>query len=142
MPLLATLIFVVLLTLFLTSLLAFPFGWRHGRSRDDVFASWLFAILVLLPLVWAAAIWLPPAGPAIAGVNWVGPLLVGLLIALLLAALAPPRLRPLSATPPTGAATAPGDRTIAAREDRVFADLMFWVFLALAVGLVITGYVT
>jgi len=141
MPMLATLIFVVLLTLFLTSLLAFPFGWRHGRATDGVFASWLFTILVLLPIVWAAAIWLPPAGPTVVGVSWVGPLVVGLLVALLLAALAPPRIRPAS-TPPAEAGTPPRESAIAAHEGRVFADMMFWVFLAFAVGLVITGYVT
>ncbi len=140
MTLVAQLVFVVLLTLLLASLLTGPVGWRHNRAGERAIISWIFTIMVLLPLIWAATIWLPPAGPVVVGVPWVGPLLVGLLVAFLLAALAPPR-RSIERTPRTERDPGvPASDVVVAREERVFADVMLWVFLALGVGLIAFGY--
>ena len=143
MLLVAHLVYVVLLSLLLASLLIGPVGWRHNRAGERAIISWIFTIMVLLPLIWAATIWLPPAGPVVAGVSWVGPLLVGLMIAFLLAALAPrrePVVRHRSGQGVARTSGPPPGEVVAAREERVFADVMLWVFLVLGVGLIVGGY--
>jgi hypothetical protein len=73
-----------LITLFFNSLLRVRGPWGN---------FWAFFVIILLA-VFAADIWVAPAGPYFSDVYWVPPLAVGLLIALLLAATTPsPRTR-------------------------------------------------
>lgn len=131
------LIFILVLGLFLACILAGPVGWRHQRT-SSVAGAWLFSLLVLIPLLWLALLWIPPAGPAIAGVYWFAPLAVGILVVLLLAATAPPPRKRLR----KGEEPKPGeDQLSAAPAAAVFVDIMFWLFFLGAIALLIAGLV-
>jgi len=54
--------------------------WRHGR-RKGIF--WLFVILFVA--TWAGGVWVKPFGPVLWGIHWLSFLLVGLVVALILA---------------------------------------------------------
>ncbi|MBN2554118.1 MAG: hypothetical protein JXB06_15175 [Spirochaetales bacterium] len=62
--------------------LVFTFGFRRRGPWSNVL---LFFLVVFLG-AWTAGIWIPPLGPPLRGVFWVSPLMVGLILALLLAA--------------------------------------------------------
>jgi len=127
-------IFVLVLGLIFTSVLIGPLGWRHSRT-ESVVGAWIFALLILLPLIALSLIWIPPAGPPVFGVYWLGPLLVGLLIFFLLAAAAPPPRR----LPPGEQPKAGEDQLASAGAAAVFIDVMFWMFLLGAVALLLVG---
>ena len=129
-------LFVVLLGVILASLLTGPVGWRHSRTPSAA-GAWIFTLLVLIPLMWLASLWIPPAGPAVMGVFWLGPTLVGLLLVFLLAAAAPPPPR----LPPGKEPKAGEDQLAAAGTTAIFIDVMFWLFLVGAIALVAIGLV-
>ena len=82
------LIVVVLATVFSLILVA-GLGWRHPRSSSGL-GAWLFAFLMIGLFMWAASAWIAPVGPAMWGVTW-GPMVgVGLLVFLVILALAVP----------------------------------------------------
>lgn len=69
-------------------------GWRRpGMSREKQASAFWFFFLVLFLATWAGGAWIAPMGPLLWGVPWLSFLLVGLVVALLLAAVAPPRSR-------------------------------------------------
>jgi len=70
----------------------FTLGFRRRGPWSNVL---LFFLVVFLG-TWTAGIWIPPVGPPVRGVFWLSPLMVGLILALLLAAAYPatPRKRP------------------------------------------------
>lgn len=81
--------FIDLMMVFLVALVftaIFAAGFRKQRSR----ASLTGFFLLLLLGTWAIYVWVPPAGWLIYGVAWVQLLLIGLMIALLMAAFISP----------------------------------------------------
>ncbi len=77
------LIFAFLIALVLS--LVFAVGFRgHGWG-----AGLLFFFVLLFLFTWAGGIWVTPAGPLLVGIPWMSFLFVGLVVALLLAALIP-----------------------------------------------------
>jgi hypothetical protein len=54
--------------------------WKRGRRRG---LFWLFFILFLA--TWAGGLWMKPFGPALWGIHWLSFLLVGAVVALILA---------------------------------------------------------
>lgn len=83
-------LFVLALALILSGVLAWGFGWRHPARSDAVGPSALFLFLILLFAMWAGGAWLPPWGPVWYGTAWLMFLLVGLVISLLILAIATP----------------------------------------------------
>lgn len=130
-------VFIVLLGLIFASVLTGPVGWRHSRTPSAA-GAWLFTLLILFPLMWLALLWIPPAGPAVLGVYWLGPLLVGLLLVFLLAAAAPPPRR----LPPGVEPKAGQDQMAAAGATAIFIDAMFWLFFVGAIALLAVGLLT
>jgi hypothetical protein len=130
-------LFIVLLALIFASVLIGPVGWRHSRTPSAA-GAWIFALLVLLLLMWLALVWIPPAGPVVLGVYWLGPLVVGLLLVFLLAAAAPPPRRLRKGEEPK----AGQDQLGGAGTTAVFIDAMFWLFLLGAVALLTLGLLT
>lgn len=130
-------IFIFLLGLIIASVLTGPVGWRHSRTKSAV-GAWIFTLLVLIPALWLSMIWIPPTGPAVMGVYWLAPLLVGLLIMFLLAAAAPPprRVRP-------GVESKMGQDQLAAYGfTAIFINTMFWLFLVGALALLAVSVVS
>ena len=91
---LVVLVFVFLFALILSSILAWGFGWRHPARSDAVGTSVLFLFLILMFAMWAGGAWLPPWGPLWYGIPWLNLLFVGLLVSLLVLAIATPVRRP------------------------------------------------
>jgi hypothetical protein len=79
----------VLIALTISLLLSsvFALATRRGGRRTGLF--WLFLIIFLA--AWAGGIWLRPFGPTLWGIHWLAFLLVGLILALIIAVSAPGR---------------------------------------------------
>lgn len=91
--LLADILIVILFALILSAIIGWGLGWRHPSQSSTAAASLLFLFVVLLLAMWAAAIWMPEWGPVYYGSAWLGILLVGLFIALVILAVASPDWR-------------------------------------------------
>jgi hypothetical protein len=111
-----------------------------GRRGPGPWAGFLFFFLVLFLAVWAAGVWLRPIGPVVYGGYWVGALVVGVLIALLLAAAVPPgpRVTPVEVeTPPEGApAETPEEEAVTTA-----LGVFFWILLLGLIAAIVLGYV-
>ena len=108
---------------------------RGGRKRG---LSWLFLIIFLA--TWAGGIWLRPFGPSLWGIHWLTFLMVGLILALILAASAPRQ-------PPKGRQETLDmlERIEKEKEMKQFAYLtlntFFWVLLLALLGAIVIGYI-
>jgi len=80
-----SLLIAILLSVLLVSVVVPADSDRRGPGPT------LFLFVVLLLATWAGGVWLPPLGPAAWGVHWLSFVVVGLFVALLLAATMPPR---------------------------------------------------
>lgn len=76
------LVFVLLVSVVLASLITGLAGWRHPRLRTGR-GTLFFLLFFLIPIVWAGGLWLTPIGPTIYGSYWLPPLLVGLLVTMI-----------------------------------------------------------
>jgi hypothetical protein len=82
--LLVDIFFALMLALLFTAIFGLGFrGYRPGTAL-------LMFFLLLFLLTWTGGVWVAPFGPALWGVPWGGFLIVGLVVAILLAALMPP----------------------------------------------------
>lgn len=88
------LLFVFVLALILSGVLAWGIGWRHPASAGAAGTSALFLFLILMFAMWAGGAWLPPWGPIWQGTPWLSLLLIGFLVSLLVLAVATPARRP------------------------------------------------
>lgn len=86
-------LFAFLIALLIASALSALFGGR-GVSRVGTWPVFLFLFLILLPMTWAGGIWIAPFGPVLWDGYWLPFVAVGILVALMMAALAPPSRRP------------------------------------------------
>jgi hypothetical protein len=134
----------VLIALLISGIFVFIF-----RTRGPWGNFWAFFIILFL-VIWAGAIWTVPAGPQYAGVSWLPLLLIGLIMALILAAALPssgrksPRLRhtrdshleevPLRRDKP-GPLVSTDESTTSAG-----ISAFFWILLVVLVLVVTIGY--
>jgi len=119
------LIFALLIAFLLSLIFSLWFrgyGWGMG--------FFLF-FLVLFLVTWAGGIWITPFGPVWMGVPWLSFVLVGLLIALIMATLLPDNRRS-DRIRQTGQET----ETVTT----MAVDLFFWVLMVSLVIVVIIGY--
>jgi hypothetical protein len=126
-------VLVVLFALLLALLLTRVFG----RRGPGPFSGLVFFALLLALAIWALGGWLHPIGPPLWGVAWLGYLLVGVLVAFLIAALVPrpPRPRPRD---PRLAEAVEADR---AQEAIGLAfSAFFWVVILLLIGAIVARY--
>ncbi|MEJ2024009.1 MAG: hypothetical protein P8Y00_03160, partial [Deltaproteobacteria bacterium] len=96
------LLFVVFFALLLSSIMSWGFRWRHPARRDTVGASFVFLFFILLVVMWASVAWMVPWGPVIYGTHWLGLLLTGVFVSLLILAVAAP-VRPIKTRTPAEA---------------------------------------
>lgn len=71
-------------------ILAAVIGWERP-GRTGFWPAMLFVFLIIFFTAWAGGIWLIPMGPPIGGSYWLAFVVVGLLVALILAAVVPNR---------------------------------------------------
>lgn len=144
-------LFILFLTLILVALLV-PVG-RYRRYnpqayRRDIPASdeepepedigigltMLFFFFLLFPLLLAGSFWVGPHGPVFMGIPWVPIVVLGILLALLIAALSPrePKRGPQRTTIPEDPVVATG---VAAFFGLMYFLLLFAVVVVIAVAL-------
>ena len=108
---------------------------------------WTF-FLVLLLTVWAASLWVDPVGPVFWGIAWIPLFFVGLLFALLLAAIPTDYDRPPNKIENRHAAfrgrrePEPDEIAESKEATRTAAAVsgIFWIFLLILLIVVIAGY--
>jgi hypothetical protein len=104
------------------------------RSREWAWPSvWLLFLIAFLA-AWGGGLWIRPIGPPLWGTFWIPFVIAGLLIVLVLAAIAPPRRPPCTAKEAAEEARA----TVAAEAT---LGTFFWLLLIFLIGGVILGYV-
>lgn len=120
------LLFALLAALLVTAV--FAVGFRRTGPWTPLWSYFL----VIFMAVWAAALWLRPAGPALWGVYWVPLLFMALVVALVLAAAEPrvppaPEIRPAAPEEPVRATGA-------------VLGMFFWFLLAALLLAILAGY--
>jgi len=80
MMILLEILAALLVSLVLSALFALA-TWKRGKRQGLV---WLF--LIIFFATWAGGLWMRPFGPTLWGIHWLSFLLVGVLVALILAA--------------------------------------------------------
>ncbi len=119
-------LFALVVALLCTAIIAA--GCRGHREAGLLFG---FFILIFL-ITWAGGIWITPFGPLMWGVPWLSFLLIGILIAVLLAALMPPpREQKVSET----------QEPAAEIRDVTFINAFLWLFIALVIVGILAGYI-
>jgi hypothetical protein len=111
------LLFALVVAFLLT--LIFAVGFRHHGLGIGL----MLFFLILFLATWAGGLWVTPIGPLWGGLPWLSFLMVGIVMALLLAALIPDGRRSRSADTPERRATAEADTLVA-------IDVFFWVLIA------------
>ena len=130
--LLLDMLLALLLTLGIVALIAPTRRYAH----DDGFIVLTFFVALLFPLIWTGGAWLTPIGPPIAGIAWANYLLVGVFLALLILALAPP-----SSPPKRGSDIVPENAEQEARAGTVIAfGLFFWLLLIASIVSLVAYY--
>ena len=94
------------------------------RPRTPVWSIFLLLSLV----IWAGGVWVAPAGPVHFGVAWLPFLLIAILLAVLLAAVAP------------GGGRSHHSELEIKREVEVGLGLFFWILTATLVAVIAAGY--
>lgn len=133
----------VLAAIFIAVLIAAIFYYGFS-SRGPWGSFWTF-FLVLLLVIWAASLWTRPVGPVYWGVAWVPLFFVGLIFALLLAAI------PTADSTPeeeelVDREVVVEDPDIQRRREAEVASAaaigwIFWVFILILFTAIIIGYV-
>lgn len=139
----------LVIALLLSALFVAALGWRRpGTAGDDQAGGALLFFFVLLLATWAGGVWLTPFGPPVFGVIWLPFLVVGLLVALTLAALVPtgeerwrwPRTRG-EAQAMGRTATTQREASYAAAQVAAGLGLFFWLLVVALALLVLLAYV-
>lgn len=88
------LLIALVISLGLAALFVPLLGWRRpGSSNEGATMAFLFFFFIVFLAALAGGVWIQPVGPAAWGVAWLGYLMIALVVALLLAAVSPPRTR-------------------------------------------------
>ncbi|MFP4250107.1 MAG: hypothetical protein ACLFU7_10645 [Armatimonadota bacterium] len=127
---------VVVLNLLMALVVALVFAailvYGFARRAPGPMAGFLFFAFILFFAVWAGAVWITPIGPEMWGVPWVTMVLVGLIIAMIIAAVAAP-------VPPEP--TAPDREGIAPPASAGWGcGLLFWLTIAVLLVAAVARY--
>ena len=122
------LIFALFFALILSAI--FSLGFSRKGPWESVF---LFFLLLFL-LSWAGGAWLAPFGPQLWGGYWLPFLLVGVVIALFLAALAPVPREPRERFQE-------GDEIIQREAALTGLGVFFWILMAVLVAAIVIRYI-
>jgi hypothetical protein len=120
---------VVALVIGILLTLIFTVGFRRRGPWSNVLLFFLFVFLG----TWTASIWIPPVGPPLRGVFWLSPLIVGLILALLLAAAFPATPRRQSREEIKLKPDVPSPVVVA-------VDVFFIILLILFAAVILIGY--
>lgn len=68
------------------------FRWERP-GHPGLWHSIFFLFVIIFLATWAIGGWVAPVGPSVSGISWLSFLIIGLIVALILAAAVPPRRR-------------------------------------------------
>lgn len=122
----------VLLALLVGLLFAAILVYGFGRRAPGPMAGFLFFAVLLFFVVWAGSVWIAPIGPELWGVPFVTMLLVGLVVAMIIAAVAAPA--PIETTAPDQQGVAP---PAAAGWG---CGILFWLTIAILLAAAVARY--
>jgi Ca2+/Na+ antiporter len=128
--------FLVSLAVTLLACAMFVLATRSSVRRTGF--GWLFLIVLLA--TWAGGVWLRPFGPALGDIRWLQFLIVGLLVALLIALVAPLK-------PPRGRHDTLDQLQAIARQKElqkvtyVTLGIVFWVVLVILIAAIAIRYI-
>jgi hypothetical protein len=122
----ADLFFVLVLALVLAAILAAVFG-------RPSWGGFIFVFLILFFATWAGGLWVRPIGIPVFGITWLSYVLVGMFVALLLAAFIP-RSGPTRHETGAGRSDRPDNELVA-------VNVFFWVLISLLVLSIVIAYV-
>lgn len=125
-------LFILVIAAVLSAILVGALGWRHPRT-PSAWSGAFFAFLLVAMMMWAASIWVQPMGPQVAGLAWAPVVGFGVLIALLLVALAEP-----SSAVREARHRAPHDESPPASRPSTFGAV-FWILLIAAIASAVVG---
>jgi len=126
-------IFYGILYLFsIAAILTFVFT-KLLRVRGPWGSFWTFFSVILLAVL-VADLWIEPIGPYYGDIYWLPPLIVGVIIAFLLAATSPP-------TKPIKNYKEPLNEIIEEQSEVIALGTFFWFLLILLLLLVVVGFV-
>lgn len=129
-------LFALLVAMVLSLLLA-PLAAPHrARGGGSATAAFLFFFLILFFATWAGGVWLTPFGPTVWGGYWLPFVLIGLFVALLLAAAAEP-----TRGDSIRRRTAPVQEAEAETVAVTMFGMLFWILMIGLVAAVIARYV-
>ncbi|HOP27386.1 MAG TPA: hypothetical protein PLM22_09260 [Candidatus Sabulitectum sp.] len=127
----ADILIALLFALLLSTVLGWGLRWRHPGRGGSAIASAMFLFVVLFVTMWLAALIIPEWGPIYSGSSWLGMLLAGLFISLIILAVATPdwRRRPAAAS----------EEGVEVRESAAVFGCFFWALLILFLMVLILG---
>lgn len=109
-------------------------------ARGPWGSLWSFFLIILL-IVWSASLWISPIGPVYWGVAWIPLIFIGIIFALLLAAI------PTSETDYRGVRGDVVDADVRTEPERAeeraaagAVGFMFWIFIFFLIIAIIAGY--
>jgi len=126
-------VFALVFALLFTFILVAVFG----RRGPGPYSGFVFFLVLLFFAIWAGGVWLVPVGPPLWGRSWLTFLLVGLFLALIIAASLPPARRTRAQAGEKAA-----DVALDSREEKIELALgtFFWVLLVVCLVIVATRY--
>lgn len=121
---------IAILAIGLSTILTSGLHWRHPANRKSTTSSLLFLLIIFALMMWVGGSWLPASSYIWLGSTaWLNILLIGVLIALLVLALAIPAKPNLEET-----------NVESENPEEVVAGTIFGIFFwILAIGLFFTG---
>ena len=119
--------YLIFLALFLTAMFSYGF-----RMRGPWGSFWSFFAIIFL-VVWASDVWVTLFGPYWNEVYWFPPLVVGVLVALLMASVTP------RTKPPQGTKTHPPATRFESEAVAVTVGSIFWLLLVLLILSIVIG---
>lgn len=135
------LLVALLVGIAVSMVLVWLFGWRHPARSESRSLAWFFVFFIIFLAAWAGGLWLHPVGPLLWGTYWIPPLVAGILIAFIIAAVAPARRPPVEGNPgrrPTF------EGRHAEAEKQVNANVLFggffWILIIALIAAVFVAY--
>lgn len=124
--------FGLLYLISLAAIITFAFT-KLLRVRGPWGSFWTFFSVIILAIL-AADLWIEPMGPYYGDIYWLPPLIVGLIIAVLLAATSPP-VKPIKKL------KEPLNEMVERQSKAIALGTFFWFLLILMLLLVVIGFV-
>lgn len=121
------------------------------EARAAFWPAFMFVFLIVLAVTWAGGIWTAPFGPPLWGSYWLPFLIVGFVVALLIAAMIPRKRRRRRGRRAAGVAASPGgpqgklaptgpERAEDEDEAGLILGIFFWAVIMVLALAILIGY--